>query len=1498
MASQRITAPSATQKNISFTVAPEQTLEFAFDLKTASFERPVAANGNVSPDLVILLDDGSKVELKGFFVVEEGSNALPTLQLEDGTQVKSADFLAAMDPSLDVSTAAGPAQSSSSSGLSAYDDGAGALLGGTDRLGSLGSDQFSNAQRGGTADALLTPSVQAVAAAGSVVSPVTPVDPVDPVDPDRIARPTQFARAALLQADGVDNPVVSVNLGQAFGLTQSAGIRVLSPENSNYNWSYNTQTGAMEFTLKDSASGVGTLENFTIIIGNKSYVVQVTSTPDELKDAEWSAVTPEDIVWGDDVVWEETPAQNPTYTQNVWAGVVHEHMTGSGEADKVRAHVADANTGDLQGSKIHLQMNDSSLLAHGDETTTNSLELNLGNLLNGGSLAISNEDMGLFTVFHDAPIAEQNYWGSFDQDALKYNATVVTAMGASGKEATNTLTVEDGDVLLHAGGNVTPVLSADKAGYVSGTYAGQGATNIIEADNITVTAAAGAVTGATATVTGVRSDGAAANWDDNTWSTVVEKNSQTTLTAKENVNVGVDVAGDTATDHSGNAYAAVAATERGHVDIEAGSNITITTTNSTTGDNLNTAGVYGIYSGYGLGANDLPNFSDLDKFGRQNYGQGLAEQYYNDTVAYDPDTWEQVAGHDQSIVNVNAAGDVAVNVNLDGQAGQEYAGEAVGVKTFFGDVNVTAGGNISVSTVKESGAATGNISAVETGFGALNMKAEGGIDLSVRANGENLSVLNFNPLSKPYSMDKAKFGTMIGENITITGEAGMDASVANNQIVGIRTNDLSKNQFAMTADEKISIDVTAHHNGGVTAATGIAAAPSDASDAYHSYMNNYYYNTVLRMDAPEVEIAAKVENTPEMAQQGTSTATAISAEGGASIKLVGDTKAQAYTLFSKSMGMDYAQESIESLKLSAQGAGTNIGIKAVGDNTDNGNGYGGRESSVDIWAKKMEIEAKGDANNPSSASYGIMASSTLDPNNSSGSWKGGVVSLNTTDLTISVDDPNRSVGIHADNFSTVKIESTRTPHYDAYGYLESESTNAMTVVINCTITNGTEQLRGIAIEALNGGNVLIQSREGQTYYSDTSLGKKFADSITLNGDVHAGDMNWVYDPNGNYYPQPSEVIMNTGAGADNITINGSVSLGKAGTFSIYAGEGNDTVSIEHGLFAGVGDGYNVGYGHININTDTAAEGYQDTSWGNYFNTFNEMYGHDSLTINGGITMKDGGMTTITTGAGNDMVSISGGISAAQSGSVSIDAGDGNDAIMLHGKMQPHLADGYNNITVDGGEGHDLLILKAPDAATFQEWYKDWLSHEGTLENLHCEGFIVQGVDNPSDAAWLTDLVAQHGNFNVQFFGSDVDLTMINDASAITDSFALDGTHHANDVLYVRFDGDTDSLHTLASAVDNGHVKGIENVLLDMADGSDQNINLDGLNSFIGSLRESGNDGTNVILRADNNDTLQLENSGWSATEKTENINGVDYTVYQNENSELHNLYVQLVTSSS
>ena len=127
-----------------FKIHYAERLELAFPIEQALFERAGA-------NLVLKFDNGSQVQLEGFFVRPEneldGQAELPTFIMNDGNEVQGEVLLKMIDPEFDISPAAGPEVLTPGSAIGAYADGAGEMIGGLEGLGKLGAITWENAKQ-------------------------------------------------------------------------------------------------------------------------------------------------------------------------------------------------------------------------------------------------------------------------------------------------------------------------------------------------------------------------------------------------------------------------------------------------------------------------------------------------------------------------------------------------------------------------------------------------------------------------------------------------------------------------------------------------------------------------------------------------------------------------------------------------------------------------------------------------------------------------------------------------------------------------------------------------------------------------------------------------------------------------------------------------------------------------------------------------------------------------------------------------------------------------------------------------------------------------------------------------------------------------------------------------------------------------------------------------------------------------------------------------------
>lgn len=253
MAVQTIHSPKEQQK-LNVTVEPGQLIAFDFDISNANFER----SGN---DLTVSVEGGGQIVLADFFVADS-VGALPPLQLQDGTQVASNDFLAAMSPELDVTPAAATV---GSGGLNAYDASSGSLLAGLD-----GSDDQDSIFWVNTGGAVQTQEGGALADAGGGQPGGGPNNP-------------PYTDRVVLFADGSGNNVAYLNLPN---LANFAGIQSYNALNGGTSLLLNYTFGHSpdELTLTPDAGASGNQYDYLIIEyndGTPDLIIQVVYTDGE-----------------------------------------------------------------------------------------------------------------------------------------------------------------------------------------------------------------------------------------------------------------------------------------------------------------------------------------------------------------------------------------------------------------------------------------------------------------------------------------------------------------------------------------------------------------------------------------------------------------------------------------------------------------------------------------------------------------------------------------------------------------------------------------------------------------------------------------------------------------------------------------------------------------------------------------------------------------------------------------------------------------------------------------------------------------------------------------------------------------------------------------------------------------------------------------------------------------------------------------------------------------
>lgn len=270
-------------ENIRVHVNNTDALYFPHDLKNSSFTRE-------GSDLVMQNETGGKVTVVNFFAME-GESSLPSVVLADGSLVAGEDFLRGQAPALTIRTSAGEGESSGTSGLGNYDDATGTLVGGIDRLGTLGLAQ------GETNNPLLQETALSVELATQAPpalpgSPLLAELPITPEDTPFPAAPADGhiaynARAVLLTEGGVTTirtPLLGANGTPIPSSAENVSAQWKLPEGAEPYFTVQTEQDMLVFTLTEAgvaalAAGENLYNYITLSSAQGIYTLQLIAVP-------------------------------------------------------------------------------------------------------------------------------------------------------------------------------------------------------------------------------------------------------------------------------------------------------------------------------------------------------------------------------------------------------------------------------------------------------------------------------------------------------------------------------------------------------------------------------------------------------------------------------------------------------------------------------------------------------------------------------------------------------------------------------------------------------------------------------------------------------------------------------------------------------------------------------------------------------------------------------------------------------------------------------------------------------------------------------------------------------------------------------------------------------------------------------------------------------------------------------------------------------------------
>lgn len=471
MAVQTISNPKNQLVNVG--VAPGQTVAFDFDISTATFER----SGN---NLTVSIEGGGQVVLSGFFVADS-SGSLPALRLEDGTEIASNDFLAAINPDLDVTPAAA---SVSSNGINSYADDAGDLAGGLG--GSESLDAFYWGNEAGAVVEQPGNGIVALGGGGVSVPPITPVPPVNPA--------TDYdARAVLYTANGAADSF-NFRLDAGKGLADVARVESLNGVVDETSLIGPAADGS--YTLKtDAVSGTANVYDYiTIYYTDGSHrIIQVILNQDGSYSsaAEDAANPPGGAIDGE---WH-TQTGNTTSTGNAGREASNGNDVGSDEFWFKHVQAANGEQNDINSGggadKMYITQGVNVFASSSNTISTglgagNSIEIggNVGALF-GGKNNLESESITLESASGMAALSAKNA-GSENSFTAGDGGIAITKAGASNTMAVeaatggkNNLTADGNiDVSIKGGNQDTRAVSAINAGSENNLTSNTGDINI------------------------------------------------------------------------------------------------------------------------------------------------------------------------------------------------------------------------------------------------------------------------------------------------------------------------------------------------------------------------------------------------------------------------------------------------------------------------------------------------------------------------------------------------------------------------------------------------------------------------------------------------------------------------------------------------------------------------------------------------------------------------------------------------------------------------------------------------------------------------------------------------------------------------------------------------------------------------------------------------------------------------------------------------------------
>lgn len=1319
---------SSDEKILYREVHEGQPVQFEFAANEAHFTR----NGN---DLNATLEGGAQVITEGYFVAES-NGSLPSLQFASGEEMSGEEFLAEVNPEMDLTPATAAV---SAGGLGAYNDAPGDLVGGLELSGDLGNFQW--ASEGGPTEEFISATALNDKAPDITAPPaVTPPTPTTPTPPDGYD-----ARAVLYSVDPDNKPIADPT---------GATLRFSLPEGTDID-SVKSTYGLLNDASLIKTSTVNGVDYYTIMLSGDGV--------DALQKAAGQPGAPENVY----DYFTITMDDGQEFVIQIILNQTGDYSTADENLAKASGHPTDV-------PEWHLQVSESRVpeRALGDADDEMWLDYHLSAIHAADADAANVDGHNYANVIdlgggnNTLHIRGSIFTGSSTSNSLTHDSLVTSGDGndtinvglvVQGRDANNVIDTGKGDDVVNIHGAVeavyggTTLIKVEEGDVNLGSnLKAFGNTNNVTQSN-TIIANNINMTSETSVAEGVMAYGA---------------NSENRLHAANDINININSVPNMDLKFASTGMYATASSADPKVPgeeaknlLEAGGNINV----SSTFDSYLNGEALGVYTN---GPHALLNMDAGGDISITSTAAGTGDS--KSVALWGNNESYLTAGGDINIAAVNSSNTSATQIT----------------KGIYGGSTLNAGGDVSVSANSTNGKAEG----IEAqGKSTVDITAGDNVDINVDADklatgilaqdrGQvkisadeiNIDVVSWN--SNAYGLDsryanseRATGITLEAENVTIRppsenrsggygmsarNESGNDGTVYNNIVAKGSGFENGTATFGDTAalNAGITATYTMYADGGQKDGTSNNIIGSNLDDTIMTsgqmHATNKGVNRIMTGDGNDT-ITHKVSSIIALnsgenlidAGEGKNQINIqsnIFAEYGGKNTILSGSGNDKITLKARSLHASNGGENLidagdgdntitsDSWAYAASGGTTTVQAGSGNDiftfnNSVSGTGAGSK-TTIDAGNGDNSITIGGKAGNSNqvAASHGGSVEVKSGSGNDKMTFTSEVISQGTG-ASLSLDA--------GDGKNTITFDKVVKAEKDGVLQVSAGSGDDSMIFKGTVLSGEMQTLTGGNLKPMEGGSVIIDAGEGKnTIQVDGAVQAAIGgtinisagdndDSMLFKGNVLAGDSRTTTG---------GEVTIDAGEGNNSIQIAGLVQAAGGGKNTILTGSGDDTITQSGAAFYAVGGDnlINAGDGDNQIdiggwvyassgskNTIQAGSGNDTMTFAQHLSSIGSGAkiiidagdGDNSITINRGsqVASTHGGDIKINAGSGDDTMTFTGHVLAGQSkttntgGSVTIDAGGGNNTIQVGGTVQA-IADGSINIST--GDGDDSITL--------------------------------------------------------------------------------------------------------------------------------------------------------------------------------------------------------------